>query len=206
VHVDRIDGGIELPAQVEAYVRGLSNDALIIELINTVNHLSRWLTPIHDRSLLAYSSRRSEPSVKDVLLGMRDIDTRVYGFMNAIATQNTPDLDNVPRVERSPLQEAADRDAEALVVMAEFRRVRESATAVLRALPDTAWERSGFSRRERDWTIRELAEFLALHDRRALAEVDQALERVGVRENIAHVSRVRYGELVSTPTTSAASR
>jgi hypothetical protein len=90
--------------------------------------------------------------------------------------------------------------------MSEFRRVRESSTSVLRALPDTAWERGGYSRRERNWSIRELAEFLALHDLRALAEVDRALERVGARHNIAQVSRVRFEELVTSPAPPTAPR
>ena len=38
-------------------IAALSNDSLIIRLFNTVNHLSRWLTPIHDRELLERLSR-----------------------------------------------------------------------------------------------------------------------------------------------------
>src|SRR5215213_9498494 len=83
-------------------VRDLSNDALIIRLIQTINHLSRWLTPIHDRTVLEFSARRSEPSVKELLIRLRDTETRAYGFMNAIATERDPDLDRVPRVEPSP--------------------------------------------------------------------------------------------------------
>src|SRR5215208_1193677 len=86
---------------VDSSIRELSNDALIIRLIQTVNHLSRWLTPIHDRTVLEFSSRRSEPSVKELLIRLRDTETRAYGFMNAIATERDPDLDRVPRVEPS---------------------------------------------------------------------------------------------------------
>src|ERR687891_1726131 len=85
-------------------VRDLSNDALIIRLIQTLNHLSRWLTPIHDRTVLEFSPRRSEPSVKELLLRMRDTETRAYGFMNAIASERDPDLDRIPRVEPSAVQ------------------------------------------------------------------------------------------------------
>ena len=46
----------------DSSVRDLSNDALIIRLIQTLNHLSRWLTPIHDQTVLEFSPRRSEPS------------------------------------------------------------------------------------------------------------------------------------------------
>ncbi len=176
----------------DASVRDLSNDALIIRLIQTLNHLSRWLTPIHDRTALEFSPRRSEPSVKELLLGMRDTETRAYGFMNAIASERDPDLDRVPRVEPSPAQISVDQSAHPLVIMSEFRRVRESTTALLRALPDTAWARGGYSRTQRNWTIRELAEYLARHDRELLQGIDRALGRSGARHGIAAVSQVDF--------------
>src|SRR5215216_7327341 len=107
----------------DSSVRDLSNDALIIRLIQTVNHLSRWLTPIHYRTVLEFSPRRSEPSVKELLLRMRDTETRGYAFMYAIATESNPDLDRIPHVEQTPAQSAIDRSAHPLVVMSEFRRV-----------------------------------------------------------------------------------
>jgi hypothetical protein len=178
-----------------AQVRHLPNDALIIELIQTLNHLSRWLTPIHDRTRLEFSARRSEPSVKEILLDLRDTETRVYSLMYVIANEVNPDLDRVPRVERTPAQIVADRESNALVIMSEFRRVRESTTALMRALPDTAWDRGGFSRTERDWTIRELAEYLAVNDWERLREIDRNLSLVGAREGIAKVSRVSLDEI-----------
>jgi hypothetical protein len=179
----------------DASIRNLSNDALIIRLIQTVNHLSRWLTPIHDRTVLEFSARRSEPSVKDLLIRLRDTETRAYAFMNAIASDRDPDLDRVPRVEPSPAQVALDRSAHPLVIMSEFRRVRESSTSLLRALPDNAWERGGYSRTQRNWTIRELAEYLAGHDREMLRWIDRALSRSGAREGIAAVSQVDYARI-----------
>jgi hypothetical protein len=179
----------------DSAIRDLSNDALIIRLIQTANHLSRWLTPIHDRTLLEFSPRRSEPSVKELLLRMRDTETRAYGFMNAIATERNPDLDRVPRVEPTPAQISVDRSAHPLVIMSEFRRVRESSTSLLRALPDTAWERGGYSRTERNWTIRELADYLARHDREMLQRIDRVLSRSGAREGIAAVSQVDFTQI-----------
>jgi len=176
----------------DSSIRDLANDALIIRLIQTVNHLSRWLTPVHDPTVLEFSSRRSEPSVKELLICLRDTETRTYGFMNAIATERNPDLDRVPRFEPSPAQIAVDRSVHPLVIMAEFRRVRESSTSLLRALPDTAWERGGYSRTQRNWTIRELAEFLAGHDRETLQRIDRALARSGARDGIAAVSQVEF--------------
>jgi hypothetical protein len=179
----------------DSAIRDLSNDALIIRLIQTTNHLSRWLTPVHDRTLLEFSPRRSEPSVKELLLRMRDTETRAYGFMNAIATERNPDLDRVPRVEPTPAPISVDRSAHPLVIMSEFRRVRESSTSLLRALPDNAWERGGYSRTERNWTIRELAEYLARHDREMLQRIDHVLSRSGARDGIAAVSQVDFTQI-----------
>ena len=179
----------------DSSVRDLPNDALIIRLIQTVNHLSRWLTPIHNRTVLEFSLRRSEPSAKDLLIRMRDTETRAYGYMNAIASERDPDLDRIPRVEPSPGQIAVDRSAHPLVIMSEFRRVRESSTSLLRALPDTAWERGGFSRTHRNWTIRELAEYLSRHDREMLQRIDRALNRSGARSGIAAVSQVDFAHI-----------
>ena len=173
-------------------IRDLSNDALIIRLIQTANHLSRWLTPIHDRTVLEFSPRRSEPSVKELLIRMRDTEIRAYGFMNAIASERSPDLDRIPDVEPTPQQILVDRSAHPLVIMSEFRRVRESSTSLLRALPDNAWERGGYSRTQRDWTIRELAEYLANHDREMLQRIDRVLSRSGARDGIAAVSQVDF--------------
>ena len=173
----------------------LSNDALIIRLKQTLNHLSRWLTPIHDRTLLEFSARRSEPSVKELLIGMRDTEIETYTKMYAIASERNPDLDRVPRVEPSTIQIATDRMANPLVIMSGFRRVRESTTSLLRALPDNAWERGGYSRSRRNWTIRELAEFLAGHDHQLLAQIDRSLARSGARYGIARVSQVDYAHL-----------
>lgn len=179
-------------------VRELSNDALIIELLNTLNHLSRWLTPIHDRTQLEYSPRRSDPSVKDLLIGMRDTEARTYSLMYAIASLTNPDLDQVPRVEPTPMQAAADRASGPLVIMSGFRRVRESSASLLRALPDTAWDRSGYSRTARNWTIRELGEYLAIHDSELLSQIDRTLSRGGARNGIAEVSRVSFEQLDET--------
>jgi hypothetical protein len=80
--------------------------------------------------------------------------------------------------------------------MAEFRRLRASTCSHLRSLPDDAWDRRGSSRREHDWSLRGLAEHLARHDLAVMTELDEALDRLGVRDGIAAVSRVRLPELL----------
>jgi len=173
----------------------LSNDAIIIELLQTLNHLSRWLTPIHNQTLLEISPRRSEPSVKEQLIALRDTETRTFTFLFAIVNDTNPDLDRLQPPAQTPIQREADQRAKPLVIMSEFRRIRESTTSLLRALPDNAWDREGYSRQDRNWSVRALAEFLARHDRKAMGDIDRMLDHQGVRRGIAAASRVRLDQI-----------
>ena len=179
-----------------APVGELDNNALIIALHFTPNHLSRWLTPIHDDTRLQRSVYRGEPSVKDLMLRLRDEELRVFPRMHAIATQTMPDLDRLPPPRRTPEEQRWDREAAVLEVMAEFRRLRQSTCSLLRSLPDAAWARIGISRREHDWTIRGLAEHLAAHDLRVLREMDLALDRVNAREGVSPAARAHLDDLL----------
>lgn len=182
------------PADVK--IADLDNDSLIIRLHFTVNHLSRWLTPVHDQTLLARSPRRGEPSVKELVLRLRDEELRVFPKLHLIANQTDPDLDKLPPVVRTPEQVARDEQRSALGVMAEFRRLRQSTCSLLRALPDSAWARVGTSRREHDWQIRTLAEYLANHDLDVLYEIDVALDRNGARQGVSKAARAHLDELL----------
>jgi hypothetical protein len=197
VEAENLDTTAVAVSQLEAGepIGKLSNDALIIELLQTLNHLARWLTPIHNQTLLEISPRRAEPSVKEHLIALRDLETRSFSLLYVIVNDTNPDLDRVPRPERSLIQVESDQRAKPLVVMSEFRRVRESTASLLRALPDNAWDREGYSRSERNWSVRELAEFLVENDRKTLREIDRMLDRQGVRRGIASASRVRFEEI-----------
>jgi hypothetical protein len=186
----------------EQAIREMNNNALIIRLHFTVHHLSRWLTPIHDRNVLERSRYSGEPTVKEILLGMRDHEQFVYPRMYAIANYETPDLDEIP--DHQPNEDARRADAEhpTVVVMSSFRRLRQSTCSLLRELPDGAWDRKGFSRRHRSLTIRELAEELAAHDYRYLRAMDQTLDEVGAREGIAEIQRTHLDELLKLVPTS----
>jgi hypothetical protein len=127
---------------------------------------------------------------------LRDEERRVFPRFHAIATRTMPDLDELPPGNSSPDGERLDREAAVLELMAEFRRLRQSTCSLLRSLPDNAWARVGVSRREHDWTIRQLAEHLAGHDLSTLAEIDRALDRSSARTGIARVSRVHLDELL----------
>lgn len=178
-----------------AAIGGLDNDGLIIRLHFTINHLSRWLSPVHEQGRLERSVYRDQPSTKELVLRLRDEELIVFPMLHAIATKTSPDLDKLPPPRRLAEEQRHERGAPALEVMAEFRRLRQSTCSLLRSLPDDAWDRIGISRRDHDWTIRTLAERLALHDVSVLAAMDRSLDLVGVRDGIAAVSRVPLAEL-----------
>ena len=177
-------------------ISDLSNDSLIVRLLFTINHLSRWLTPIHELHVLERSPYRGERSVKEILLSMRDHEQSVYPKLHAMATRMDPDLDAIPAPILTEAQRDADRRRSVLTTLAEFRRLRQSTCSMLRTLPDNAWNRVGTSRREHDWQIRSLAEHLANHDLDLLRELEAALERGGARANVSSAARAPLDELL----------
>lgn len=183
-------------ARAAEEITDLDNNALIIRLLFTVNHLSRWLSPIHDQLRLSRPSRREQPSIKEMVLRLRNEELRVYPKLHAIVTQTSPDLDRLPPVHRGSAIEQLDHAKSTLEVLAEFRRLRQSTGSTLRSLPDEAWGRVGISRREHDWTPRSLGEHLLAHDLRTLAELDRLLDASGVRDSITAASRVHLGDLL----------
>ncbi|MGC4108135.1 MAG: DinB family protein [Thermomicrobiales bacterium] len=184
------------PEQIRR-VQGLDNNALIIRLHFTINNLSRWLSPVHDRTRLERAPYFGEPSVKDLLIAMRDEERRVYPRMFAIVSQNDPDLDALPPVRENAAQRDLDAARAPIELLAQFRRLRQSTCSLLRSTPDNAWGRDGTSRRGFDVTIRELAEHLAEHDEQYLRAMDAALDRSGARNGLAAVQKASYDELLA---------
>jgi hypothetical protein len=180
----------------ERAIHAMDNNALIIRLHFTVHHLSRWITPVHDHNILERSRYYGEPTVKDILLGMRDHEQFIYPRMYAISTQESPDLDAIPDYHPNAAARLADEEHPTVVVMASFRRLRQGTCSLLRNLPDAAWDRPGFSRKHRNATIRQLAEELAAHDYRYLRVMDQTLTEVGAREGIAQIQKASLDELL----------
>ncbi len=177
-------------------IRRLDNNALIIRLHFTINHLSRWLSPIHDPSRLVRSVHRGEPSVKDLVIGMRDEEQRIFPKLHLIATQNDPNLDKLSPWRPDPATMEADEGRPPIVLMSQFRRLRQSTCSLLRSLPDDAWHLKGISRREYNVTVRELAEHLAVHDYRHLRAMDATLDQVGAREGLAEIQKTHLDELL----------
>jgi hypothetical protein len=194
------------PTAADVKIADLDSNSLIIRLHFTLNHLSRWLTPIHDQNRLGRSPRRGQPSVKELLLRLRDEELRVFPKMYLISVKHNPDLDKLPPVVRTPAQVAADEERSTLGIMAEYRRLRQSTCSLLRALPDAAWSRVGTSRREHDWQIRTLAEHLANHDLDVLYQIDVMLDQIGAREGVSSAAKAHLDELLRlVPVTTRAS-
>jgi len=184
------------PTAGDVKISELSNDSLVTRLLFTTNHLSRWITPIHDLQRLERSPYRGMPSVKELLIRMRDREQLIFPKMHTIAVKNDPDLDRLPLPVRTPEQVAADASRSALTTLGEFRRLRLSTTSLLRSLPDSAWSRVGTSRIEHDWQIRSLAEYLANTDIDDLQQMDEALDRSGVRAGINALASVHLDDLM----------
>ncbi len=193
---DYIDVNAPVSEEQRREIRRLDNNALIIRLHFTLNHLSRWLSPIHDRNKLERARFRGEPTAKELILAMRDEEQRVYPKMYLIANQTNADLDQIPPYHPSLARQQADAEHSTIVLMANVRRLRQSTCSLLRSLPDDAWLRKGISRRERDTTIRELAEELAEHDYRCLRALEQTLEVTGARQGLAKVQTTPLDELL----------
>jgi hypothetical protein len=192
-----IDVNAPVSDEIRSQIAGADNNALIVRLMFTTNHLSRWLTPIHDPNRLERSLYRGEPTAKDLVIALRNEEQRVYPRLYLIATQTRANLDTLPEWQESPQTVERDAVQPAVVLMAQFRRLRQSTCGLLRSLPDDAWGLIGRSRREPDVTIRQLAEQLAVSDYRYLRALDQTLDQVGARDGLAEIQKTHLDELLT---------
>jgi len=157
-------------------IADLSNDSIIIRLHFTINHLPRWLTPIHNLDRLNRAPYRGQPSIKELLVQLRQEELRIFPKVHLTARENNPNLDLLPDPVIDARQAALDDQRSALTVLAEFRRLRQGTCSTLRSLTDSGWQRVGTSRIEHDWQIRSLAEHLVAHDEDVLTKMDIALD------------------------------
>jgi hypothetical protein len=185
-----------IPAEQIAAVRDAGNNALIIRLMFTVNHLSRWLTPIHDDDKLDRAVYRGEPTAKDLVIRLREYDEWVYPRMYLAANTQNADFDTLDDPRLVPVHNRFGKRDTTVVLMSGFRRARQSITGLLRALPDGAWDLGGRSTKGSEGTIRSLAEAAALHDYRVLRALDQTLDQTGARDGLAEIQKTHLDELL----------
>ena len=184
------------PTAGDVRISDLSNDSIIIRLHFAINHLSRWLTPIHDVERMDRAVFRDQPSIKELVIQMREEERRVFPMLYLMASENDPDLDRLPVPVITPEQEVYDLQRSVLTTLSEFRRLRQSTCSLLRSLTDAGWLRVGTSRAHHDWQIRPLAESLVAHDEQVLTQIDLALDRYGLREDVASHGRAHLYELL----------
>jgi hypothetical protein len=191
-----IDVAAPVSDDVRRQISDADNNALIVRLHFAINHLSRWLTPIHDPNRLERSRFRGEPTGKELVVAMRNEEERIFPKMYLIATRPRADLDKLPEWTVSAATQARDESTATIVLMAQFRRLRQGTCDLLRSLPDDAWSLMGQSRRETNVTVRQLAEQLALSDYRFLRALDETLDKVGAREGLAEIQKTHIDELI----------
>ena len=150
----------------------MNEQEIRLHLTNTPNQLSKRLTPQRDELKLTRAPRKDQCSAREIVAHLRDTEARVFPKLYLIAVEDDPDL---RRVEGQGPTDSWRPDDPTLVVMAQFRRLRQSTLSLLRELPPAAWDRRG---REVDSTlisIRDLAEYLVAHDTKHLDELDRVL-------------------------------
>ncbi|MEJ7838121.1 MAG: hypothetical protein WKF81_04850 [Thermomicrobiales bacterium] len=194
--ISLVDVNAPIPVEQRAAIERMDNNSLIIRLHFTINHLSRWLSPIHDEHKLERSRYRDEPSPKEILVMMRNEEHRIFPKMHLISVQNNPDLDKLPEFRVTSERAELDEMRVPIALMGQFRRLRQSTCSLLRSVPDDAWSRQGFSRTAPNTTIRELALYLAECDYRYLSALDRALDNVGARTGLAEIQKTHLDDLL----------
>lgn len=186
-----------IPDEQIARIRDMGNNALIIRLVFTVNHISRWLTPIHDDDRLDRALYRGEPTAKDLVIRLREYDEWIYPRMYLAAHEPGASYDALEDPRLTPVRHAFDKgDTTTVVLISGFRRSRQGITALLRALPDNAWDLRGYSAKGIEGSIRSMAEATAMHDYRVLRALDQTLDQTGAREGLAEIQKAHLDELL----------
>ena len=182
-----------VPAEEIDRIRGLENNALILRLLFTVHHLSRWLTPIHDDDKLDRAVYRGEPTAKELIIRLRNYDRFIYPRMYMAVYEADANFDALPQEPESPANPFHDTG---VVLLASVRRARQSSTALLRALPDDAWDLRGRSSKGIEGSVRSLAESISIHDYRVLRALDQTLDQTGAREGLAEIQKTPLEDLL----------
>ena len=109
--------------EVVQAIRDLDNNSLALRLHFTVHHLSRWITPIHDRNKLERSRHYGEPTVRDLLLLMRENEQFIYPRMWVVANEKDPNMDQIPPYVPNASVVMADRNWATVELMGGFRRL-----------------------------------------------------------------------------------
>jgi len=146
-------------------------EQIYIKLFHMPNELSKRITPQRDQAKLTRAPQRGEWSVRDIVAHLRDHEGRIYPKLHMLANAVHPDL----RELGEPHVAGYRPDDSTLMVMSQFRRIRQSTISLLRELPRDAWDRTGIDTDGTVVTIRQLALELIRHDAEHLAQIDATL-------------------------------
>ena len=148
------------------------NERLIIALTQTVNQVTKRISPQRDFSRINRAPARGEMSVRDIVASMRDNEAVAFAKLHMRATSTEPpDFREVELPSGVP----ANPDDSIFIVMSQFRRLRQSTLSLLKELPPDAWRRVARDVDNRTVTIRDVAEALLRHDHERLKQIDRTL-------------------------------
>lgn len=147
------------------------NERLIIALTQTLNQVTKRISPQRDESRVNRAPARGEWSVRDTIAHLRDHEAVAFAKLHLMVTSEVPDF----RHANLSTGAVYDPDDSIFIVMSQFRRLRLSTLSLLKDLPHDAWRRTARDVDNRTITIRDLAESLLRHDREHLAQIDAVL-------------------------------
>lgn len=147
------------------------NERLIVALTQTLNQVTKRISPQRDESRVNRAPARGEWSVRDIIAHLRDHEATAFAKLHLMATSEVPDF----RHANLSTGIVYDPDDSVFIVMSQFRRLRQSTLSLLKEMPPDAWRRTARDVDNRTITIRDLAESLLRHDREHLAQIDSVL-------------------------------
>jgi hypothetical protein len=112
----------------------------------------------------------AEFSLREQACHLRDIELEGYLVrIHRIAAENAPLLVDLDGSRLARERDYASQDAR--LAATDFRALRAANVAKLRALPPTAWDRTGSFASDGSFTLRELLDMMLAHDREHCAEI-----------------------------------
>jgi hypothetical protein len=147
------------------------NERLIVALTQTLNQVTKRISPQRDESRTNRAPERGEWSVREIIAHLRDHEATAFAKLHLMVSSEVPDF------RHANLNTGAvyDPDDSVFIVMSQFRRLRVSTLSLLKDLPRDAWRRSARDVDNRTINVNELAAALVRHDNEHLAQIDAVL-------------------------------
>lgn len=147
------------------------NERLIVALTQTLNQVTKRISPQRDGSRVNRAPSRDEWSVREIIAHLRDHEAAAFAKLFLMVTSEAPDFRHV----NLSTGVVYDPDDSVFIVMSQFRRLRQSTLSLLKDLPRDAWRRTARDLDNRTVNMRVVAEALVRHDNEHLAQIDAVL-------------------------------